>query len=327
MNVKMIKGQKTTLRPATLEDRHMIFKWGHDSDIASFIYPPGSATKTFEDFCDDWKENFFTDEEPRLGRMFIILYRDSPVGTVAYNDIDPQDRVELDIWMNSEANCGKGLGPDAINALCSYLSAEFSVRTFMMQPSARNPRAIRAYEKAGFVRTPATPEQIAKEWGGVDSDDSVLMIRNERDTMDIEIRLLSPSDADVLLNVAPETFDDPIDMRSTREFLSDAHHHLAVAVDDGVVVGFISAVHYLHPDKPRPELWINEVGVAPTHRGRGLGKAILDRILKEGRHLDCSEAWVLTEVDNIAAMRLYASLGGVEGPHDGVMFTFTLDAD
>ncbi|NLF39946.1 GNAT family N-acetyltransferase, partial [bacterium] len=123
------------------------------------------------------------------------------------------------------------------------------------------------------------------------------------------------------------TFDDPIDMRATREFLNDAHHHLAVAVDDGVVVGFISAVHYLHPDKPRPELWINEVGVAPTHRGRGLGKAILDRILKEGRHLDCSEAWVLTEVDNIAAMRLYASLGGVEGPHDGVMFTFTLDAD
>jgi len=27
---------------------------------------------------------------------------------------------------------------------------------------------------------------------------------------------------------------------------------LAVAVEDGRVVGFVSAVHYVHPDKPRP---------------------------------------------------------------------------
>ena len=42
---------------------------------------------------------------------------------------------------------------------------------------ALNPRAIRAYQKVGFVRVPATPEEIAADWGGVDHDDSVLMIR------------------------------------------------------------------------------------------------------------------------------------------------------
>lgn len=174
----MIKGKKTTLRPATLDDRRTIFEWGHDSDIAPFIYPDGGSTETFEDFCADWKTHFFTDEAPEQGRMFLILHRDSPVGTIAYNDVLPGDRVEIDIWLSSESQCGKGLGPDAINALCSYLSTELGVRTFMMQPSARNPRAIRAYEKAGFVRTPATVEEIRAEWGGVDSDDSVLMIRN-----------------------------------------------------------------------------------------------------------------------------------------------------
>ena len=58
----------------------------------------------------------------------------------------------------------------------------------------------------------------------------------------------------------------------TAEFLADSRHHLAVAVDEGRVVGMASAVHYVHPDKP-PELWINEVGVAPTHRGLGIGRA------------------------------------------------------
>ena len=143
--------------------------------------------------------------------------------------------------------------------------------------------------------------------------------------MPIEIRLLSPCDADVLRNVAPEAFDHPIDAEATQEFLSDAHHHLVVAIENGLVVGFISAVHYLHPDKRYPELWINEVQVAATHQNRGLAKGMLANILKRAQELRCTEAWVLTGVDNVPAKRLYSSLGGIEGPHDGVMFTFRLN--
>ena len=109
--------------------------------------------------------------------MFVILEGETPVGAIAYGDIDARRRVELDVWLGSEANCGRGLGTDAIEALVGYLQAELGVRTFMMQPSARNPRAVRAYEKVGFVRVPATAEEIEADWGGVDHPDSVLMIR------------------------------------------------------------------------------------------------------------------------------------------------------
>ncbi len=142
--------------------------------------------------------------------------------------------------------------------------------------------------------------------------------------MPTEVRLLLPSDTDVLRNVAPGAFDNPIDIKATQEFLSDEHHHIAVAIDDAQVVGFVSAVHYLHPDRPSPELWINEVQVAPSHRRRGLAKAMLDEILTQARELGCTEAWVLTDVDNLPAKQLYMSAGGIEGPHDGVMFTFQL---
>jgi GNAT superfamily N-acetyltransferase len=91
-------------------------------------------------------------------------------------------------------------------------------------------------------------------------------------------------------------------------------------------VGFASAVHYVHPDKPSPELWINEVGVASTHRGRGLGKVILQTLFDHARALGCVEAWVLTDRGNQGAMRLYGSRGGIETPTDQVMFTFRLDA-
>jgi ribosomal protein S18 acetylase RimI-like enzyme len=93
-----------------------------------------------------------------------------------------------------------------------------------------------------------------------------------------------------------------------------------------VVVGFVSAVHYVHPDKPRPELWINEVGVAETHRGRGLATRLLRAVFEAARRLGCVEAWVLTDRANTAAMRLYAGAASTEAPTDHVMFTFKLGA-
>jgi aminoglycoside 6'-N-acetyltransferase I len=84
-----------------------------------------------------------------------------------------------------------------------------------------------------------------------------------------------------------------------------------------------SAVNYVHPDK-QPELWINEVGVSPAHRSRGIGAQLVRALLAEGKRLGCVEAWVLTERENAPALRLYASCGGVEASPDSVMFTFHL---
>jgi diamine N-acetyltransferase len=175
---KMIRGDRVVLRPATLADRRMVWEWSELSDIGPLVRSP-DGPHTFDQFCVGWAPHYFMDGTPDLGRGFIILYSKNPVGFIAYNDVDPKRRVELDIWMNSEANCGKGYGPDAVQTLCKHLSVELGLRTFMMQPSARNPRAIRAYEKAGFIRRTATPEEIRVEWGGVDHTDSVLMIREE----------------------------------------------------------------------------------------------------------------------------------------------------
>jgi ribosomal protein S18 acetylase RimI-like enzyme len=133
--------------------------------------------------------------------------------------------------------------------------------------------------------------------------------------MDVQIRVLGPDDDHVLTNVAPEVFDGPIDPDLTREFLRDPRHHIAVSIQNGVVIGFASAVHYVHPDKA-PQLWINEVSVAPPHRRRGLGRGMLTRLFDVARTRKCTVAWVLTDRMNTAAMALYASLDGREGADD-----------
>ena len=127
----------------------------------------------------------------------------------------------------------------------------------------------------------------------------------------VEVRLLGPLDAAVLNTVAAEVFDNAIDPALASEFLSDRRHHLVVALIDDEVVGMASAVHYVHPDKPT-ELWINEVGVGSAHRGKGIGRQLIDAILARGRELGAEEAWLGTEEDNTAARALYAAAGGKE---------------
>ena len=140
----------------------------------------------------------------------------------------------------------------------------------------------------------------------------------------VRIVLLGPNDGGLLADVDPDVFDEVVRPDLVREVLTDPRHHLAVAIDGTRVVGFASGVHYVHPDKPA-ELWINEVGVASSHRGRGLAKELLSALFEVGVRVGCRQAWVLTERDNVPARRLYASVGGREATEEITMFEFRLD--
>ena len=129
--------------------------------------------------------------------------------------------------------------------------------------------------------------------------------------MPATVRVLTSSEAYLLLNVAPDVFDGPINPHWTAEFFADPRHHLAVALEGDLVVGMASGIHYLHPDKP-PELFINEVGVSDRWHGQGLGRQLLDALIAHARTLGCVATWVLTEEENTVARRLYASVGGME---------------
>ncbi len=179
-----IRGRVVTLRPAAPEDERAILDWLYHSDLTHTmlgpplfperpIPPPGERDEGYE-------PHYFDGSAPELGRCFLIRADGEPVGQVNYNDIHERGgrlRTELDIWMRSEACCGKGFGTDALDALCGYLHERFGVVEFLVQPSARNPRAIRAYEKAGFRRLDLPIAEARSLWGPSDYADSVYMVR------------------------------------------------------------------------------------------------------------------------------------------------------
>ncbi|KAB8141048.1 GNAT family N-acetyltransferase [Chloroflexia bacterium SDU3-3] len=139
--------------------------------------------------------------------------------------------------------------------------------------------------------------------------------------MTITYQLVRADEAHILDHVAPDVFDHAIDPRWSAEFLADPRHHLIVALDGVLVVGFVSALHYVHPDKA-PECWINELGVAPSHQRRGIGRTLMRQMFAHAHTLGCASAWLLAEPENTPALRLYAAL--LAEQHPTVMMSFDL---
>lgn len=140
----------------------------------------------------------------------------------------------------------------------------------------------------------------------------------------IVIRLAGAGDETLFERIAPDVFDDAVQPALVAEFLGDPRHHIALALDGDTIIGMASGVHYVHPDKP-PQLWINELGVAPDYRGQGVARRLLRAVFDAGRKAGCTEAWVGTDVDNTVARRVYAAVGGSE--ETMVCITFDLAAD
>ncbi len=142
--------------------------------------------------------------------------------------------------------------------------------------------------------------------------------------MSIEVLPLSSANADLLDNIASEVFDNPIQSRYLAAFLTDPRHIMCLAVDDGVVVGMASAVEYFHPDKAG-QLWINEVGVASTHRCRGIGRALVSWMIDTAQTRECVCAWLGTDTDNAAGQACFAAVPEGEAPQPFLLYEWDLD--
>ena len=177
MSKSFLKGKLIHLVPAKLSNRKTIFNWMTKSDIAAQMFGPPTFPEVeppdWEEFLADYTTNYFTDEFPLKGRCFIIKKGRKHLGQINYNSIDTQQKiVELDIWLANSKHTRKGYGTAAIQLLGNYLHQQFGCELLFLQPSARNPKAISAYQKIGFEIQKAIP--IGME---ADYFDSVFMVK------------------------------------------------------------------------------------------------------------------------------------------------------
>ncbi|WP_405768395.1 GNAT family N-acetyltransferase [Streptomyces sp. NBC_01538] len=110
---------------------------------------------------------------------------------------------------------------------------------------------------------------------------------------------------------AEPLFDNPVRPEWAERFLTSAGHHLYLAYepDEDAPVGFVSGIETIHPDKGA-EMLLYELGVAESHRRKGIGRALVGRLAELSRELGCYGMWVLVDTDNDVALATYRSAGG-----------------
>jgi RimJ/RimL family protein N-acetyltransferase len=186
----MIHGS-ASLRPARDHDRRAIYQWLAESDVTPSMlglpHFPDVPIPIWDQFCEDYGPHFFDGTKREVGRSFIIEVAGEAVGHISYDGMDlVQGRAELDIWLRSSKVCGHGYGSDALAGLTRYLHATFGIVEFILRPSHRNLRAIRAYTKAGFAILPLTNEQQAAIYGPSDYGDTAVMCQRWQAEQSVE---------------------------------------------------------------------------------------------------------------------------------------------
>jgi diamine N-acetyltransferase len=172
-----LTGEKIKLRPATILDRENIFLWLTKSNLTKEMMGPpkypDSKIPTWDEFINDFYEYYFNGSHPLKGQCFIIEHKGQEIGQINHNEINLIEKsADLDIWLNDEAHGGKGYGTEAIKVMCNYLNKEFGCRKILLSPSKRNLRAIKSYEKAGFVMTGIKPDS-----NKMDYEDNVILVK------------------------------------------------------------------------------------------------------------------------------------------------------
>lgn len=147
----MIYGKRIRFRSPEREDLPVFVKWLNDPEVRrglDMFLPLSDAReeKWFEAMLERPEEEHVLIIEVKKGRNWAM------VGSCGFMDIDWRARnAELGIVIGDKAYWNKGYGTEAMTLLLRHGFETLNLHRLELRVYEDNPRAVRAYEKAGFV--------------------------------------------------------------------------------------------------------------------------------------------------------------------------------
>ncbi|MET8692242.1 GNAT family N-acetyltransferase [Streptomyces bauhiniae] len=135
-----IMGELTVLIPATEEHLPLLADWFSDP---AFVRHWGGQPLTREEVA----AKYVGRRRPAVVSL-LVLRAATPVGYAQYVPAGPHEGG-IDLVLHPHAQ-GQGLGPDAARALIRHLHTVLGWDRVTVDPETSNPRAVRAWRKAGF---------------------------------------------------------------------------------------------------------------------------------------------------------------------------------
>jgi len=157
----VIAGRTVSIRPVEDEDAPIVQRWMNHPDI--FRAMDYEVPVSLADVCEDLERS------RREGRSFLIVAEGRPVGRIGLNQFRQRDRIASLYCFIGEPECwGRGYARDAVATLLAYAFERMDLARVELWTLADNDRAIRVYERCGFVQEARLPERSYKDGRWVD---------------------------------------------------------------------------------------------------------------------------------------------------------------
>lgn len=136
------------LRPATLEDLHLVTYWDTKQHVIDC------------DPDDEWNWEIELKRNPEWRAQWIAELDGEPIGFIQiidpfleethyWGEVGPNKRA-IDIWIGEESNLNKGYGTRMMHLAIDICFSDKAVDSILIDPLKSNIRAHRFYEKLGF---------------------------------------------------------------------------------------------------------------------------------------------------------------------------------
>ncbi len=119
----------------------------------------------------------------------------------------------------------------------------------------------------------------------------------------VTIRAMWPADIPDVMRIERQSFGMPWQESTFRALMRRPSASLLTAEADGAVVGFAVLWFSAHEGE------LGDLAVDPEHRGRGIGRTLLDRSIEEARLRGARTLYLEVRESNEAALELYETAG------------------
>jgi RimJ/RimL family protein N-acetyltransferase len=159
----MLTGKKVRLRAYRREDLPLALEYINEPEVKTNLVigiplpmKPEDEEKWYESLSISKPETF----------SFAIETLDEPryIGGCGLNKIDWKNRVaQVGIFIGLELYRGQGYGTDAMNVLLRFIFDQMNMNKVRLEVFSFNARAIKSYEKCGFVREGVMRQELFRD--------------------------------------------------------------------------------------------------------------------------------------------------------------------
>jgi aminoglycoside 3-N-acetyltransferase I len=135
--------------------------------------------------------------------------------------------------------------------------------------------------------------------------------------MEFEIKKLNPENIEEAYALMRAWYRDEVneivrfpDKAHVQNLIQDNDFLIFVAEAEGEIVGGLTAYELTMFYKEEKEIFLYEIGISSTHRRKGIAGALIEALKEYCVLKGIKTIFVLCEVDNDAARKLYENTGG-----------------